>query len=224
MVDYINIILQTLLYISGFVIFGLIVFLMIKQSQFKHKVIIKSVVNGVKINRYDKFRIKKDKQSGETYWVFKKSKHVLPPFPEEAVEVDAKGKYHIVCYDIEGSIIPTTDPFDLKNKNERQELIKAVRPLTTSQRSFLVNQSMKAVRGKKNTIGELITMAAPYLMMLLIVVCFMIFFGEVVKPAQELGEQVKASQQLSADAAQANADAINRMVDFLLRHQHQCLV
>lgn len=58
-------------------------------------------------------------------------------------------------------------------------------PLNTNDRIFMINEEEKRIARHKKPLAELIEKAVPYIALVIIVGCFLAFFGDVVKPFNE---------------------------------------
>ena len=159
-------------------------------QKYKHTAVIKDCVNKNKIVATDKFRIITNKD-GTTWWKLLKTKKTIIPAPQECVEITKKGKYFVQFYRIEeDTFVPCKDNFDPSTEEVKKQISENIQPVTTNQRSLMINQYQKAERNRKKSISELIAMAVPYAALVMIVVMFMLFYGEAVQPIKEMSNEV----------------------------------
>lgn len=198
---YIDMILNVLFWVLGLGALGMIGFFAFLEMQFKHKAIIKKVTNSVKSTYIDKFKIVNDKKTGITTWVLKKNKISIPPAPNECIELDDKGRYFVQYYQLDGGeLIPGKDGFDLSDVDKKASLISKIQPFTHSQRQIMVNQYTKSQSNKKKSWTDMLVGAAPIMAIILILVVFMIFYGDVVEPTVELADANIAASERLADS------------------------
>jgi len=196
--SYVNTILNMLLWLFGsgaVVVIGVVIW---KELQYKHKTVIKRINNSVRFTYIDKFKEYKNKE-GILQWRLRKNRIDIPPAPNECVEVDNKGRYFVQYYQLDGGeLIPAKDKFDLSDDTVKQKIISEAQPFTYSQRQIMVNQHKKSLEGKKKSIGEMVATAAPWIAIVMILVIFMSFFGEVVEPTKGLADaNIAASERLA---------------------------
>jgi len=201
--NLLGIILTTFMWIIGVGAVGLICFIIYMESQFKHRVVIKSIVNGMTSVRMDKAReiVKKD---STTWWKIRKLKREITEPPKQYLDIDDKGRYFIEFLQIDGGdLIPTKSSFKIEDGDAFAKKSQSFQP---SQRQIVVSQAVKSERDKKKSIADIIQQAIPIFAVILILVLFMIFFETAVQPMLEVGEQftavsdnlVKASDKLDA--------------------------
>jgi len=188
MAEIVGIILTGILIVLVLGIVGMGAFIFLRILGYKHKIVIKESVNGSKRVIHDKFKEQRDKD-GSVWWVLQKTKKRLPPAPLNCVEIDSKGRFYAQYYRLDGdTYVPAMDSFDA-NKDEIKDLIDKMQPYSQQERSLMVNQHTKAQRDKKKTIGEMLVTAAPYIAIVMILVCFLLFFNDAVKPMKEVGDK-----------------------------------
>ena len=197
MSDIIGTIIVTLLWVFGFGIIGLLGFIVHNNSKYKIDVIVKEVNNGTKLTAFDK--AKEIQVDGDaTWWYLKKAKTKIPPPPSQCVEISPKGKKVVQLYKIDGGeYVPAKDGFDFSDKDKTEKLLSKIQPFTASQRQMLVSQQRKSLANVKQTMGEILAKAMPYMAMTMIIVCFLLFFGEAVQPSIDAGDKfVQVSNNL----------------------------
>lgn len=189
MTDMIGQILTIILFVLGVGIVGIGVYIYSFQKKYKHNIIIKNSINGAKLVTKDRFKVIK-KPDGAIWWKLQKIKKEILPAPQTCVEVDNKGNMFVQYYRLDGdTFLPSKDSFDYNDEDITKEIISKVQPYTTEERAIMVNQHVKAMRNKTSTLGEKILQAVPYMAVVMILLIFMIFFNDAVKPIHEVGDQ-----------------------------------
>jgi len=192
MSDIIGQILIIILVIFGATFVGLGMFVWKLKKDYRHTIIIKNNINGSKLVQMDKFKIIK-KSDDSVWWKLQKLKKEIIPAPQPCIEVDDKGSMFVSYYRLDGdTFIPSRDGFDYSNKDTRKKIIDEVQPYTTEQRAISVSQHLKSLRDKTSTLGEKILAAVPVLAVIMILIIFMLFFNDAVKPIKEVGDQFVA--------------------------------
>jgi len=169
---------------SAFVVITLLIVLIfwLLNKSYKHIIRIKEMADGRKIIIEDKAKDHKDKK-GNWYWKLKKEKdkekRLIPVPPSAAIELNNKGQKCVEFYRVEtGEVVfindPTTDP--VKD-------CKDLQPLTTKQRSILIDNVVRAEQRKTKTWTENLPMIIGIGSLLILVVSLMIFWGDIAKPA-----------------------------------------
>lgn len=206
-------------YFVLFVLIGLILFLVMNYFSFGISFRIKEIINGRKVIKYTKCKIKKNKDGSVVLKLRSWNpfdKFELPCPPDEAIEIDIKGRRIIEAYqtstneyiylkdnsklvEIPKEILDNPDPYDKYKKTkewkEKNNVISAYEPITANQRMFFIGQIRKAHEKKQKTIMDLIRDIAPLMALIIIVVCFMLFFGKAVQPMIDVGGQMVALQE-----------------------------
>jgi len=212
MADIIGQVLNGLLWVLGITAIGLGFYFVYFTMQYKHRAVIKDSVNGTKMVRIDRFREIR-KKDGTIWWKFKKLKVEVTPALKECIEVDNKGRMYAQFYRLDGdTFIPAKDTFDLEDA-ETKDVIKTLQPFGNNERALMINQHIKAEREKKKNIGDMIAAAIPYMAVIMILVLFMIFFDDAVKPMKEVGAQYsEVADNLAITTDRLEAIIHDRMV------------
>jgi len=178
---FIDQMINTAMIILGIILVSVITIFIILERQYKHRITIKECTNGSKRILNDKFKIKKDATG--VWWKTRKTKALIPE-NMEAAEVTTRGRLYVEFYLLNGdTYVPAIDTFNPHDKTIVKEIRDVMQPLTTSQRSLHIEQMKKAGRDKKLGLGEIIAKAIPYAVLIIILVCIMIFWGEFMQPA-----------------------------------------
>lgn len=199
----------------------LVVFLyFVNYTSYKVNFRVKKIVNGRKIIINTKAKIKKNSDGMVILELRQKnpfSKAIqLPAPPEEAIELNAKGKECIEAYKTStGEYIYLKDistipeiPKDILNINDALEryrkinewkkangVINAYQPLTSNQRMFFTGQIRKAHEKKQRSVMDLIRDLAPLMAIVIMFVMFLLFFGKAVQPFMDMSEKAIALQK-----------------------------
>lgn len=185
-------VLTGLLWVLIPAIIGVVLYVILVLGKYKHQVIIKDSVRGTKLVFHDKFKELR-KKDGTIWWKLKKLKKEIVPAKKECVEIDHKGRMFAQFYRLDGdTFIPAKDTFDPADKKSKEDIIKTIQPFGSNERALMVNQHVKAEREKKKSIGDMLLTAVPYMAVIMILVLFMIFFNDAVKPMKEVGSQFEA--------------------------------
>lgn len=170
------------LYVAIGLVFAGMIGLFLFMSKYNKRVVIRKKINGKNKIFYDKAR--KIEKDGIIWWKLFKAKKMIEVPPNEAVEVDGKGRDFIELYELEtGEFIPMVD-----NHNK----INAIEPFTTNQRQLLQGQYIKATleRGFKFTdfLGAITYVAG----LVILVISLLVFYGDIAKPVLEMGDKQAA--------------------------------
>lgn len=190
------IILGMVALVAGWMFFALF-------SKFKYKVRVRELVNDRKIVFDDRARlIEKD---GQKYWKLMKLKDKLPIPPAEVIDIDNKGKRVVEVYrNAQG------EHFWIKD----DAIVKEFQPITTEERDFLINNFQRAEkrRGKKWT--DQLPVLAGLGALVIIVVCLMIFWGDMAKPILEMGDKLNHNQEIQLEIVE-RLEALDKNVQVL---------
>ena len=149
------------------------------EMQFKHKCIVRQEDDGSSLTRVVKTREVVDKD-GSHWWKLKGFKEKIPRPPNNCIYLDNKGRFIAKFFQLDGGELkPVIDTSFGKVLDEHA--------ITVSQRQIIVNQLLKVQRTKGKTWLELAYWAVPIMAVAMILIIFMIFFGEAVQPLVNLG-------------------------------------
>ena len=135
----------------------------------------------------------KDKKSGTIWWKLLKYRTKIPEPPSDCIDISNKGKKLAEYFKTDdGQFIPIKVDFDYEKfkKGDPIEKIAPFRPYNNNQRSMLVQEHREAEAYKKKNISDLLVQLAPLLAIIMILVAFMLFFGEVVAPTKDFANQL----------------------------------
>ena len=198
------------------VIFGILFFIFFVK-QFKHTMILKKLTaNGRKIFYFDKFREFMDADK-VIWWQLLKLKRTIPVGPAEVIEPNSKGKMVVEAYltptgdiiyskdeckslDPPDTIMQIKDPKAREKKiqewQEEHRIVSANQPYTTNHRLILINQHKKALARRTKKWQDYILPIAGIAAVTILVVCLMIFYGDIAKPVLDMGDRVNTNQNL----------------------------
>lgn len=207
----------TLLIVIGMSMLAFLILWALYVFSFKHHIRIKEVVNGRKIIHDDKFKIKVD-PDGTAWFRLKKFRALIPQAPEEAIELDSKGRKVVEAYKLSsGEYIYAKDiseplPEDIDSitdQEKREKRIKewtksrtavdAYQPLTTKQRVILISQIKKAQGRRKKSWKEQLPMLVGLGALVILVVSLMIFYGDIAKPTLIMADKVLESKKIDTE-------------------------
>jgi hypothetical protein len=163
---------------------------------FKHRVRVRKVLkSGRSLIIDDKARQFKDK-NGAVWWKLLKTNVKVAEPPVEALEVNSKGKIYAEAYLVrDGVLVWKNNDFDYAKlvDNKADFVNSGYDALTSEERALYASEHRDAETHKKKKISELLAVAAPYIAIIMIFALFLIFFSEVVAPAKEMSELIRAS-------------------------------
>jgi hypothetical protein len=179
-----------------------IVFFIWWYNSFKIRVRIKEVINNS--NRIIDTKCKEwydDKQV--LWWVRrdsqKREKKYIPIPPELCVDSDYKGIIHASFFYKDGKYTP----IDGRYKGEGLDLQKD-QPLTTTQRTLLVNNVRSAEQRRGKSLLEQLPTLVSIGALVLIVICLLVFYGNIAQPVIE-------ARQLSVDNQRINLEVVQEL-------------
>ena len=183
----------TIIMISlGVAILGLVIFIILDNKKYKHRVEIREVINGRKILRHCRARDFTDDDNG-LWWRIKGEKRkefrFLPIPASESIELDWKGRKCVTLYrDGNNSIKYVVD------KTKDMGKIEEFKPLTSAQRVILTGQIRKAeTRGGKDW-KDNIPLIVIGIQLVILIVVILVFMEDIAKPFIE-SKQLQVQQQ-----------------------------
>jgi len=208
--DIVNIVLWSLIGLFALVIVGLVIFWLWMEKNYKHRAIIKKPGNRSSQVVFDKFRVMKDKDGTITYKFRKNNSFygVIPPLPDECVELDVKGRMVGLWYDIDGTLVPGRDGYELMDK---KTIMASTKPFTANQRSIYINQFKKSERDKKLSWSEIALAAIPIVSVIVLISVILIFLPDVIGSKAEVDAAKQSAEQQALDTLviiSANLDRI----------------
>jgi len=154
---------------------------------YSHKVIfvIRKVTGDRPLARIDRAKVYM-RRGQPIRWRLRSTKAFVPVPPKEAIDVTEKGKLFVEAYLTEdGEYHYITD------KMEGQ--IGSLHPVKSVDKEFYAQQVEEGKKYAESNFKDLLLASAPYLLMVLILVIFMIFFNETVAPTIQLGHSLDSA-------------------------------
>ena len=179
---------DTILYIVLAIVIILIGAIIWYVMSFKYKVRVREIVRGRMLVKDDVAKAFKNKKNGTVWWKLLKYKRVVPEPPTDCVDITNKGK-KVTEYFRTGDdqFIPISVKFDYEAFKGQ-----GFKPYDTNQRSMLVQEHREAEDYKKKSLGDKLMAIFPFIAVIMILIVFMLFFGEVVAPTKELAQSNQA--------------------------------
>ena len=177
---------------------GGLAFFIWNELRYKHKVIIREVINDRRIIDIDRAKDFKD-ETGVTYWKLKKEKNkdkkLIPTPPSESIELTNKGKKLIEVYrNEEGEYI------FIKDENDK---IKSLQPLTRNDRLTLIHSYKTAEFKNKKSMLEQIKQIATISGIIIIITMALIFMPDLInsytKGASQISDSLSAYEDMRHD-------------------------
>jgi hypothetical protein len=163
------------------IILGVLLYIIIELTQYKISFRIRETTNGFTVIKDTKIRERKDKD-GVRYWevrgsMFKKPERI--PIPEDRViSVTSSGKKVVEAWRL-----PTGEyQFVVDNGHKLKEFT----PFTVNQRLMYIDELKKANEYGKTQWANYVPIIASGMVLVVIFVVALTFWGDVVQPAQEL--------------------------------------
>jgi hypothetical protein len=122
-------------------------------------------------------------------WKLRGRKHFVPVPNEDCISINKKGKMVVEAYYSENGQY-------IFKPNINSPILDINNPLTTIDKEFYLNEHIDAVQKyKKTSIMDLILQLAPMFAIILIFILLLAFWGEIVQPFKEVGQQIIAERQ-----------------------------
>lgn len=207
-----------ILWVLVVALIGVVAYLAFYLMSFKHKVRVRRIIKGRTYIIDD--RAKEFKIDGAIWWKLLKTKIKTTAPPEEAIDITKKGKLVVEAYlTKDDQLIWRTDRQTTEGFTETLKSADGdYRVFSSEERALYINELREAETYKKKKISDLLVAAAPYIAIILIFVCFLIFFNEVVAPAKELGASIRASHDLQLETMKIMRDIIQNKETMLLNN------
>lgn len=172
-------------------VFG-ITFFMIWWNSFKIKFRV-FVITGTKSLVKDRFAKIVRKKGQSPKWKLRMGGFVPVPRPDE-IGVGMKGNMCVEAdFTENGEYVYRKMITNLDNLANGGHVFD---PLTTIDKEFYANEHIDAVnKYKKKSVLEILLQLAPYIMIFLIFVMFLVFWGKIIEPYQKMGETIIAERQ-----------------------------
>lgn len=214
---------QAYIYILIFIILavcGVVIFLIVMITSYKHKFRIRDVTDNRKIIFDDRAREVKDKTGNVLYWQLFKGKRKVSAPPSKAIEIDSKGRKVVEVHRNEegeftwiydnAQILPIPKEIsEIKDYTERKEALnewqkenKIVASFETygyEERSFNIDQHEKALAKKGQSWKDLLLSLAPFGALIVFAAILVFGFGTLTKPSLEMGQQLSGTIEKVAE-------------------------
>lgn len=200
--DAIDMMLYVIWGMLGLVIVGLIIYYFIVLKKYRYHVQIREIAEGRKLIYMDKAKEHYDEQ-GNKYLRLRKApkKRRLMPYPsEDAIELDWKGRKHVIVYLSEGG-----DYQYGKDNVSKKELST----IPSDQKAFLASQIRRAQERKPvKWTDHIMTITGGIVIVMLFTVTLLFggeFIQQVAEPAKALGK--------SLETATANMQSVQESIE-----------
>lgn len=162
-------------------------------TSFKHEAIIRLMTGQQEIVLKDKFKEIKDKNGVRRFQFLRR--RIKPVAPDrEAIDITKKGKMFV-----EVRIYPDGNLKWLSSRGTSSPVQEGFAQLNSEDATMMAHEIREAIAYKPKKLNEIVLQLAPYMVVLMILVIFMLFFGEVIAPLETLSVQLgDASAKLSA--------------------------
>jgi len=230
-------ILWALIWIFIIAFVGIITFMFLLLSKYKHKITIR--MDTATGKRLKKTRAKEIKGTSKWKFLFEKREVIAPP--SECIEMDEKGRYHVDCYiSRDGEISYRRDPWSFKDvptniKELREEQPEEYKkqlaawkklnhviesnPLTPKQKSELIRQEQKRAEWKKNGVLNTLERIAPLVVMLVIFICLLVFYGSIAEPSLNMADKMASIQETQLEITKEQGKITNTLNNLIKGHQ-----
>lgn len=185
-----------------FIVFSLLGWWIYRLMAYNKRCTIKICTGGGTPLREEDFaKQKKDKETGGIYWRLKKRKLIIPRPPAKSIGLTKKGKEYAEFIDTgQGHLIPIDA--SVRDFDKDKEFIWQNKPVTETQRSFVINQIKKSQLFKKTSLSQILEKAIPYIALVMIIAVFLLFLSEGMKPIIQQAEIARAGSKDFLMAAQ----------------------
>ena len=176
--------------------------------QHKYKVEIMLLTGGKDVARDD--RAREIEVDGGKFWKLLKSKALIERPPAKAIYTDSKGRVRARCFqtDADNYVWQSSEtPDGIKDKDKYFENYS---PLTTKQRGILVHQLRKSEDRKRKNIKEYIPMIVGLGSVVIIIVCMLIYWENIAKPAVEINKIAEVTMGHIADISNSQKEIAYR--------------
>lgn len=195
-----NTIMNVVLIIGAIVVIGMSSYLVWFNSRFKIKYRLRELTGSRKLIFDDKAReIKKD---GKKVWELLKKKRIVPVAPDDAIDVDMRGKKVVEAYLTQtDDIVYCVDNNTVGTLNETT----GFKPMTTKQKHIYMDEMKKAYERSRRKWQDVLVPMASIAGVVMIAVALIIFYEDMGKPLIEMGKiqaQIAIEQKETMQAIQ----------------------
>ena len=200
-------IIETMLWGILVIIIVLIILVVIDFLTYKHNFRVRKLTSNRVIIFDVRAKITKDKNGIEIFYIKGHGFNTkLPVPPPDAIEINNKGRFCIEAYYTEDGAFVYLKNTDIKDAKEGS--IEGFEPLTTNQRSFLVDQATKSAQDKGFDWKQNLPVIASGLVLIIIFVIALSFWGDVMQPVLDFAEN-------QADIAQIQSDMMEKLQEII---------
>jgi len=197
------------------IVIGIIIFAL-EMSKYKYRITIREVLSdGRKLISIDK--AKEVNKKGQKYWKTLKTKLTLPIPHQDAIDIDTKGKKCVELY-----LNQKGEPFWIKDNTKLSDNGNIINgefePLETGERDLLITRIERAQERKGKGWKDQIVPLAALGAIVILVVCLMVFWGDLAKPVLEQGKTMVESKKTDLAIIEA-LDRIENNVQVLAASQ-----
>lgn len=176
---------------------------------FKIDAQIEELVDGTAIVRRDRIRLFKEKgipkwQLWGSLFKFKKDRIGIPD--EKFIKLQAGGRKFVTLFKT-----PTGDHLVVRNSKDLMKAIADYDEFTTTQRAMILQEYREAMAYKPNDWMQHIPLLAGLSALVIIVVCFMLFFNDAVQPIVTIGQQIVGISEQNMKVQELQQQTIDRL-------------
>jgi len=170
----------------GLAILGAVL-LIFELLKYKHRIVFRraGINGGIKIEKFKEF---KDK-NGSIWWKTFKTKKKISPFADCCIVTNNKGNFYVEAYLTSSDSIIPINPNPEQNLYDKDFEAK-FKPFSTSQRSLLANEFVKAEEYKKRGFGELVKEIFPYMATIILILVAFLFLPDVIMATGKVGDSL----------------------------------
>jgi len=205
-------IITAMTYIGLMIGVGLMFFVVIVVSKFKHKVNVKFKTSTG--NRIVSVKAREYQEDGVEYWKLQNHKgtkfKLMPKPPAKYLNFDDKGKLIVEAYYLE------TEEWSFCETKWGEQ---SEDTFTPAQKNQLIRQIKKIEARKKNGIHDLVAQAMPYLFLLVLMVLGVAFYEELISPAQEMGDKFESISANLAETAESQEQIMKYLKEVIKQEQ-----
>jgi hypothetical protein len=174
-----------ILWILGMAVVGGLAWLFTYAMSFKIDCVVEEMVDGTAVVRRDKIRLFKEKgipkwQLWGSLFKFKKDKIGIPD--QAFIKLQPGGRKFVTLFKT-----PTGDHLIVRNSKDLEAKIADYDEFTTTQRAMILQEYREAMAYKPTDWMQHVPMLAGLTALVIIVVCFMLFFNDAVNPIVNTG-------------------------------------
>lgn len=190
-----------------------IVFVLMAILPYKHYVRVRILTGDKTLILDDRAKEVKTKE-GVLKWRLKKMRHHIPIPPKDAIHLTKRGKYSVEVY-----YTQEKEYKYIKDAGIDDNTIKGFKPLTTQDREFYANEMREAERYRKKQLWEIIEKLAPYMVMLMMFILFLVFYQDIAAPSIEMQNIAKSTVERVGQITDKQAIITDKMTAVIQNRQ-----